>query len=88
MCPCIIHNHGAQVIFVDIYFDIKIIGNCAVFTVDPSPYIHGSTKYPTTKANYVWNAQVISQGYNTTYPLDGEYVDSFLSHQDSVDYRR
>lgn len=61
---------------------------CALFTVNASPQIAGTLSEPDTKANQAWNSEVIASGYNTSTPLDGEYVDSFDAQLDVIDYDR
>jgi hypothetical protein len=54
---------------------------CSVFTLNPDPDI----KDP-NKAHLVWNGNT-SGTYQTWPTLDGEYVDSFLSHATVMDFR-
>jgi len=58
---------------------------CAVFTVNPDPDI-SDPDYPLNKAHLEWN-QAKREVYTTTPGLDGEYVDSFLSHATVMDFR-
>jgi hypothetical protein len=54
---------------------------CAVFTVNPDPDIQDPNK-----AHLVWNPNTLGT-YQTWPTLDGEYVDSFLSHATTMDFR-
>jgi uncharacterized repeat protein (TIGR01451 family) len=58
---------------------------CAVFTVNPDPDI-SVPPYRINKAHLEWN-QAKKDAYTTTPGLDGEYIDSFLSHATVMDYR-
>jgi uncharacterized repeat protein (TIGR01451 family) len=68
---------------------------CAVFTVNPDPDISRPDYpiYPLNKPPVEWNQN--AQGAHTAVPsqngdypgLDGEYIDSFLSHATVMDYR-
>jgi hypothetical protein len=61
------------------------LAGCAAFILNPDPDISDAT-YPLNKANLEWN-QAARDTYTTTPGLDGEYVDSFLSHVSVMDFR-
>jgi uncharacterized repeat protein (TIGR01451 family) len=58
---------------------------CAVFTVNPDPDI-SVPPYRLNKAHLEWNL-ARREVYTATPGLDGEYIDSFLSHATVMDYR-
>jgi uncharacterized repeat protein (TIGR01451 family) len=58
---------------------------CTVFTVNPDPDI-SVPPYQLTKARLEWN-QAEKDVYTTMPGLDGEYIDSYLSHATAMDFR-
>ncbi|MGE3547032.1 MAG: hypothetical protein AB7L28_24105, partial [Kofleriaceae bacterium] len=61
------------------------IYGCVLFFLNADPTV-ANTTYPLNRANSIWSPEV--RGVYTTKPtLDGEYLDSFLSHGNTLDER-
>ncbi|MGE3458244.1 MAG: hypothetical protein AB7O24_24225 [Kofleriaceae bacterium] len=61
------------------------IYGCVLFYLNADPAVTNAT-YPLNRANQIWRPEVRGQ-YTTTPTLDGEYLDSFLSHGNTLNER-